>query len=270
MERSKYVSRPADAAGHIAYTPDEDAVWAELYARQTGAIAGRACGEFLDGLSLLDLPADHVPQLAEVSKALFPATGWKVVQVPALIPFSKFCALLANREFPAASFVRRRDELDYLEEPDIFHEVFGHTPLLTNPWFADFTQAYGRLGLSASEAACEFLARLYWFTVEFGLIRKREGLRIYGGGILSSIRETVYALESTAPQRKPFELIEVLRTPYRIDIVQPVYFVIEDFRELFDLRRVDLLEEIERVRGLGLLPALFEPAPSDHPHRRAA
>lgn len=270
MKRSKYLSRPADAAGRITYTADEDAVWADLYARQSSAIAGRACQEFLDGLCQLSLPSDRVPQLPEVSAALSRTTGWKVVQVPALIPFSRFCALLANREFPAATFVRRRDELDYLKEPDIFHEVFGHTPLLTHPWFADFTQAYGRLGLGASESACEFLARLYWFTVEFGLIRKPEGLRIYGGGILSSIRETVCALESADCLRKPFELIEVLRTPYRIDIVQPVYFVIEDLRQLHDLRQVDLLEEIARVRGMGLLPPLFDPPPADPPQRRAA
>lgn len=271
MTRARYVSRKVGRDGRIAYTADENAVWAELYARQNALVQGRACDEFLQGLQLLRIPPDHVPQLKEISAPLQRATGWSVVPVPALIPFSRFCGLLAKRQFPAATFLRRRQDLDYLQEPDIFHEVYGHTPLLTNPWFADFTEAYGRLGLSAGPEAEPFLARLHWFTVEFGLVQQHGGRRIYGGGILSSIRETTTALDSSRAEHRPFDLIEVLRTPYRIDIVQPRYFVIEDFRQLQALRQVDLIEEIRRVRALGLLPAPFETesAAGESPRRAA-
>lgn len=270
-----YVSHLADASGRIAYTKDEDAVWAELYARQEQAIRGRACEEFLHGLDLLKFPHDRVPQLGEVSRVLRRETGWEVAPVPALIPFQDFCELLAARRFPAATFVRHRDELDYLKEPDIFHELFGHAPLLTNPYFAEFTHAYGRIGLTASAEERIFLARLYWFTVEFGLIRKPGAdLRIYGGGILSSIKETEYAIASDAPQRQRFDALEALRTPYRIDILQPVYFVLEDLKELFELARADLPGLIAQACRLGLHPPRFTGPAQEEPgcrqHRKAA
>ncbi|MDR3417689.1 MAG: phenylalanine 4-monooxygenase [Nevskia sp.] len=260
--QSQYASRPPDRAGEVHYTEQEHAIWAELFARQKRAIPGRACDEFLQGLDLLRLPEHRVPQLGEVSRALRRETGWEVAYVPALIPIGDFFALLAERRFPAATFVRTRDELDYLQEPDIFHEIFGHTPLLTNRYFADFTQAYGRLGLAASPEQREFLARLYWFTVEFGLMRKPGGsLRIYGGGILSSIGETEYAAGSERPQRLRFDPLRALRTPYRIDIMQPLYYVIEDLRELFELTRRDLPGLVREAARLGLLsPAYPEPA----------
>jgi phenylalanine-4-hydroxylase len=257
---TKYVARKPDASGAIRYTDAEHAIWAELYARQRAAIDGAACDEFIHGFELLNLPRDRVPQLGEVSKVLKRETGWELAPVPALIPFDEFFELLAARRFPAATFVRRREELDYLEEPDIFHELFGHTPLLTNPYFAEFTHTYGRLGRAASEEERVFLARMYWFTVEFGLMRKPGAdLRIYGGGILSSIGETGYVLRSDKPQRRRFDLLDALRTPYRIDIMQPLYYVIEDLRELYDLTRIDLMAKVDEARRLGLFAPLFPP-----------
>lgn len=252
-----YVAHTPDASGKIRYSEEEHAIWAALYARQHSAIQDRACEEFVHGLDLLKLPEDRVPQLDEVSKALHRQTGWSVAPVPALIPIDRFFELLADKRFPAATFVRTREEFDYLQEPDIFHEIFGHAPLLTNPWFAGFTEAFGRLGLATPAEDHEALARLYWFTVEFGLLQKPgQPLRIYGGGILSSVGETVYAL-GPQPQRRPFRLAEVLRTPYRIDIMQPLYYVIEDLRELAALTRADMPAQIAEARRLGLYPPLF-------------
>lgn len=261
MGKTAYVAREPDRRGHVRYSAEEHAVWADLYARQRPAIEHKACDEFMRGLELLKLPHDHIPQLQEVSTALRRETGWSVVPVPALIPFERFFQLLADRQFPAATFVRRRESLDYLQEPDIFHELFGHAPLLTQPHFAEFTRAYGRLGLAARPEERVHLERLYWFTVEFGLVHQPgAALRIYGGGILSSIGETSHAL-SDAPQRRRFDLLEVLRRPYRIDIMQPLYYVIEDFRQLFDFLRDEPLAKLAEARRLGSLPPLFGPAP---------
>lgn len=256
---TKYVAREPDANGVVHYTDAEHAIWAELYARQRPAIERHACAEFLHGLELFCMPIDRVPQLGEISKVLKRETGWEVARVPALIPFSEFFALLADRKFPAATFVRSREEMDYLQEPDIFHELFGHTPLLTNPYFAGFTQTCGRLGLAAAKEDRVFLARMYWFTVEFGLMQTPGGaLEIYGGGILSSIGEAAYAM-SEAPQRRRFAIVDALRTPYRIDIMQPLYYVIEDLRELYELARTDVMAQVAQARRLGLFAPLFEP-----------
>lgn len=266
---SSYLSRPPNAAGVVPYSDDEHAIWSLLHARQTVAVRDTACAEFLQGLDLLKLPSDRIPQLGEVSARLRRETGWEVAAVPALIPFSQFFALLASKRFPAATFIRRREHLDYLQEPDLFHELYGHAPLLTDPDFAAFTEIYGRIGLAASKEDRAFLARLYWFTVEFGLIgsgnalngRARPGdLKIYGGGILSSPGETAYAL-SAAPRITPFDLLDVLRTPYRIDILQPQYFVLESLRALQALTRIDLLAAVAEARRLGLHPPLFPPKP---------
>lgn len=257
---SKYLSRTPEADGLVRYSDEENAIWAELYARQEQAIQGKACDEFLEGLDLLNMPRDRVPQLAEVSTKLKRATGWEVATVPALIPFGEFFKLLANKQFPAATFIRTREDLDYLQEPDIFHELFGHTPLLTNPWFAEFTHHYGKLGLAASKEDRVVLARMYWFTVEFGLLQKPgEDLRIYGGGILSSIGETHYAFSSNVALRKRFDLVDSLRTPYRIDIMQPLYFVLEDLRELYELSQIDLMAKVAEARSMGLHEPLFAP-----------
>lgn len=256
---SSYVAHRPDAAGRVRYSAAEDAIWAELYARQAAAVQGKACDEFIHGLELLRLPADRVPQIPEVSAVLRRETGWEVAPVPALIPIEDFFALLAARRFPAATFVRRREELDYLREPDIFHELFGHTPLLTNRYFAEFTEAYGKLGLAADAEQRVYLARLYWFTVEFGLLRQPDGgLRIYGGGILSSIGETRYAWSGAAAQRRRFSVLDALRTPYRIDIMQPLYYVIDGLRELYEIARSDVLAQVAQARRLGLFAPAFE------------
>lgn len=250
--KSTYAAKPVDAEGNTTYTEEENRVWHDLITRQIPIVKKRACGEYLHGLDLLNLSHDKVPQCPEVSKILGQATGWKLEPVPALIPFDHFFNLLANRKFPAATFIRRREELDYLEEPDIFHEVFGHCPMLTNQACADFTHTYGKLSLNASPEDQAMLAKLYWFTIEFGLIKTAAGLRTYGGGILSSKNETIYCIDSDIPERKPFDVIEVLRTPFRIDIMQPIYFVIDSFDVLFNLIDMDLIGLIQQARKLGM------------------
>ncbi|MGY6629742.1 MAG: phenylalanine 4-monooxygenase [Wenzhouxiangella sp.] len=256
---TKYEAKVPDENGIIPYSDDEHAVWADLYARQIKIVEERACKEFLDGLEILDLPRDRIPQPKEVSRTLLERTGWQVEPVPALINFDRFFKLLAERRFPAASFIRSREEMDYLQEPDIFHEIFGHTAMLTHQAFADFTEAYGKAGVKASKQERVFLARLYWFTVEFGLLQTADGLKIYGGGIASSPGETLYSMESPEPIRRPFDPIDALRTPYRIDIYQTVYYILDRMDDLFDLARADLLALIREARALGQFEATYPP-----------
>ena len=253
-----YIAKPVDAHGNADYNDIENQTWHELITRQTPIVQGRACDEYLHGLELLQLPQDKIPQCPDVSRVLTKATGWALEPVPALIPFDHFFYLLANRKFPAATFIRRYEEIDYLEEPDIFHEVFGHCPMLTNPACADFTHTYGKLGLTATPEEQVMLARLYWFTIEFGLIKTANGLRAYGGGILSSKSETTYCVESPIPKRKTFDVMDVLRTPYRINIMQPIYFVIDNFNVLFDLIKMDLIALIHEAERLGMYAPVFE------------
>ncbi len=245
-----YVSKPVDAKGYADYTKEEDSVWHDLISRQQKIIINRGCDEYIHGLKLLNLPQDRVPQCHEVSKVLQETTGWALEPVPALIPFEKFFTLLANRRFPAATFIRTREDFDYIKEPDLFHEIFGHSPMLTNPAYAQYAEHYGKLGLSATPAERVKLARLFWFTVEFGLIETPAGIRAYGGGILSSIEETVYSIESTIPERRPFDVIDALLTPYRIDIKQPIYFVIKNFNQLFELAETDLMALVRKTNNL--------------------
>jgi phenylalanine-4-hydroxylase len=256
---TQYVSRQSDEKGIIHWSDEENAVWRDLVARQLDIIQGRACDQFMHGLQLLDLPADRIPQLAEVNKVLERETGWQVAEVPALINFDEFFRLLANKRFPVATFIRTREEFDYLQEPDIFHEIFGHCPLLTNPAFAHFTHTYGKLGYAASKQDRVYLARLYWFTVEFGLLRQQGDLRIYGGGILSSPGETIYALESDKPERYAMDPVEALRTPYRIDIMQPVYYVLDNLDALFEISDMDIMALVEKAKALGLHKPKFPP-----------
>ena len=248
QNKTTYIAKTAGKNGIAAYTKDENAIWQILFARQQTVIQDRACDEYIHGLQLLNLPQDRIPQCKEVSSVLQAMTGWILEPVAALISFDHFFYLLANRRFPAATFIRRKEELDYVQEPDIFHEIFGHCPLLTNPAYAAFVYTYGQLGLNASPKERILLARLFWFTIEFGLIKSSKGLRAYGGGILSSIKETVYCLESTVPERHPFAVMDALRTPYDIDVVQPVYFVMEDFEQLYDLINMDLMELVRRAQ----------------------
>lgn len=256
---SKYEAKVPDENGIIHYTDDEHRIWSELYDRQMDIIPGRVCDEFLAGLRALDLPRDRIPQPADVSAVLREKTGWEVAPVPALINFDRFFELLSQRRFPAASFIRTRDEMEYLQEPDIFHEIFGHTAMLTHQAFADFTEAYGKAGVNASKKERVLLARLYWFTVEFGLLSAPDGVRIYGGGIASSPGETVYAVESPEPIRRPFDPLDALRTPYRIDIYQTVYYVLDRMDDLFELAEQDLLGLIRKARALGEFEPTYPP-----------
>lgn len=247
---TNYVAKTIDENGNAAYTADENQVWQELITRQQAIVKNRGCNEYLKGLDLLDLPQNRIPQCHEISKVLRDITGWTLEPVPALISFDHFFKLLANRKFPAATFIRRKEELDYLQEPDIFHEIFGHCPLLTNPAYAEFTHMYGKLGVNATHEERVLLARIFWFTIEFGLMKTPQGLRAYGGGILSSINETVYSIESDVPKRVPFDLFEALATPYRIDVIQPIYFVINNFDELYNIIEIDLMDYIRKNQFL--------------------
>jgi len=258
-KNNKYIAHQPDHQGFVQYTDEENETWSILYNRQIELIKGRACDEYIQGVADLGLSADHIPQLPHVNEVLLDKTGWQVAPVAALISFEEFFQLLANRKFPAATFIRRREELDYLQEPDIFHEIFGHCPLLTDPSYAEFSQTYGKLGLSASKEERVFLARLYWFTIEFGLMQTQQGMRIYGGGILSSKEETVYSLESDQPERHPLEVLDVLRTPYRIDVLQRIYYVINDLSDLHRLTEMDLMGLVTTARKMGMLPSLYPP-----------
>lgn len=252
---TQYVSHTPDEQGYIAYTDEENETWSTLIERQLPRLEGQVCREYIDALGLMDFPRDRIPQLPDVSRVLQEHTGWSVAPVPALIDFTSFFALLANRQFPAATFIRSAHDLDYLEEPDIFHEIFGHTPLLTDYRFAAFSEAYGKAGLAADKRDHAMLARLFWFTVEFGLIETPEGLRSYGAGVVSSPGELDYALHSDLPQRRPFDALDALRTPYRIDIFQTVYYTLDSFDTLFELANSDLIPLIQKARRLGM----FEP-----------
>jgi phenylalanine-4-hydroxylase len=218
------------------FTRDEHDVWDLLFARQQEALADRAVQGFGRGLDLLRLSRPGIPNLDELNERLFGRTGWTVVSVPGLVPDEVFFEHLRHRRFPAGNFIRKRAQLDYLEEPDVFHDVFGHVPLLADPEMADFMQLLGERGLEALGAgALHRLARLYWYTVEFGLARQNGELRIYGAGILSSHGESRFSLESPVPQRVPFDLERVLRSPYRSDAFQARYFVVDNFQDVIDL-----------------------------------
>jgi phenylalanine-4-hydroxylase len=223
-----------------AYSAEEHGIWRTLFHRQEKILRERACPEFLAGLVGLGVAAGGIPDFRRLNALLGAATGWTIVAVPGLVPDDVFFAHLANRRFPATRFIRRADQLDYLQEPDIFHDVYGHVPMLMNPIFADYMQAYGQGGLKAlGLGSLHRLARLYWYTVEFGLIRSPSGIRIYGSGIVSSKGESIYCLESPVPNRLGFDLLRIMRTEYRIDDFQESYFVIDDFDQLFAATQPD-------------------------------
>ncbi|MFY2506945.1 phenylalanine 4-monooxygenase [Vibrio pectenicida] len=261
---SEYVSKPINKQGFVDWSSEEDQIWHDLVSRQLELVNERACKEYLRGLELLDLPVDRVPQLPEINKILQRETGWKVEPVPALINFDRFFALLADKKFPVATFLRSREEFDYLQEPDFFHEIFGHCAMLTNPEFARFTETYGKLGRDADSKERVYLARLYWFTIEFGLVREAQDYKIYGGGILSSPGETLYALDGEQPVREEFDIHTVLRTPYRIDIMQPAYFILNDIEQLYQLSQEDLMSHVRKAMKVGLLPPLFKSKEKTH------
>ena len=244
-----------------AYTPAEHEIWSTLYARQSHLLPGRACDVFLNGLDALDLHRGGIPDFARINEDLRRLTGWTVVAVPGLVPDEVFFDHLAHRRFPAGRFIRRPDQLDYLQEPDVFHDVFGHVPMLTDPIFADYMQAYGKGGLKAlGRGQLHNLARLYWYTVEFGLLDTKAGRRIYGAGIVSSHAESIFALDDPSPNRLGFDLERVMRTPYRIDDFQQVYFVIPSLQALLDATLQDFGPIYPRLEQAGDIPiAAIEP-----------
>ena len=273
-EKQPYLSHQPDSQGHIHYSDDENAMWQALLTRQAKQIPNRACSAYIEGLEKLNLPSTHIPQLHDIDEILQATTGWQTAAVPALISFGKFFKLLANKRFPVATFIRRFEDMDYIEEPDVFHEIVGHCPLLTHPAFAAFNETYGKLGLDASKEERWFLARLYWFTIEFGLVGSHpDNRRIYGGGILSSPSETIYTLNGSdtlqqsnhqqqpqnQPEHRAFDLLDVLRTPYRIDHIQPIYYVIDDLDTLFDIVDSDIMGKVKQAMALGLFEPTYAP-----------
>ena len=235
---------------YAQYTAADHDLYRRLHERQARQLDGLACQEFIDALRQLG-DATAIPRFDEVSERLMKATGWQIVGVPGLIPEENFFALLADRKFPVTDWIRKPEEFDYVVEPDIFHDLFGHVPLLFNPVFADYMQAYGKGGLKAATlGACENLARLYWYTVEFGLIRQNDGgVRAYGAGILSSAGELKFSVTSPETKRVPFDLERIMRSQYKIDTYQATYFVIDRFDQLFQATAPDFTPIYERVRA---------------------
>ncbi|PZO12847.1 MAG: phenylalanine 4-monooxygenase [Burkholderiales bacterium] len=238
-----------------AYTAADHDTYRRLYERQTALLPGLACDAFIEALPSLGIK-DRIPQFEEINERLKPATGWELVAVPGLIPERPFFDLLAHRRFPVTDWIRKPEEFDYIVEPDVFHDLFGHVPLLFNPVFADYVQRYGAGGLKAHDlGAGELLSRLYWYTIEFGLIHQADGLRAYGAGILSSSGELRHSVTSPKPQRIALDLLRCMRTRYKIDDYQATYFVIDSFDELFEKTAPDFAPLYESVRALGELAA---------------
>lgn len=240
--------------GWADYTPAEHALWRTLFQRQEKILPNRVVHAFLDNLERLDIAAQGIPDFNRMNEVLYAATGWQVVAVPGLVPDDVFYRHLAARRFPAGNFIRRPDQLDYIEEPDVFHDVFGHVPMLMHPVFADYVQAYAAQALETDPADLNRLDRLYWYTVEFGLIEADAGVRIYGAGIVSSGSESVFSLESPSPNRVAFDMARVMRSEYRIDDFQPTYFVIKNADQLYDLVRGDLDKVFAQVRDQPDIP----------------
>jgi phenylalanine-4-hydroxylase len=248
------------------YTEEEHGIWRFLFERQQRLLGGRGCREYLDGLQGLGVAAGGIPEFERLSDILDRATGWRIVAVPGLVPDEVFFGFLARRRFPSTCFIRSRDQLDYLQEPDVFHDIYGHVPMLMNPVFADYMQAYGQGGLKARRLGhLKQLARLYWYTVEFGLIGTPAGLRIYGSGILSSAGESVYCLDDARPRRLRFDLRRIMRTDYHIDRYQETYFVIDDFEQLFAATRADFAPIYRELDALPeIAPDQMVPGDSDY------
>lgn len=240
------------------YSAQDHAVWKTLFERQTALLPGLACAEFVEGMRQLPISAQGIPNFAELNGVLQPQTGWQVVAVPGLVPDEVFFEHLANRRFPSGNFIRSANQLDYLQEPDVFHDVFGHVPMLMHPVMADFIQLYGEAGLRAQRIGkLTELARVYWYTVEFGLVKEQvqgergveEALRIYGAGIASSFTESGFAVQSASPHRIGFDLERVMRTRYRIDDFQECYFVLDSLDDLLALARIDFDPIYERLNS---------------------
>ena len=240
------------------YTPTDHQVWATLFRRQREVLVGRACDAFLQAQDAMGMTPDAIPKFTDLNEALRAATGWELVGVEGLLPELVFFDHLANRRFPVTWWIRKPEQMDYLSEPDLFHDLFGHVPLLMDPVFADYLQCFGHGGVKAhgiGEDALMLLSRLYWYTVEFGLIRQDDGLRIYGSGIVSSKGESIHCLESIAPNRLGFDLERIMRTRYRIDTYQKTYFVIDSFEQLMAATEPDFAPIYERLAKDESIPA---------------
>jgi phenylalanine-4-hydroxylase len=240
------------------YSAADHATWATLYARQREVLVGRASDAFLAAQDAMGMTPDRIPKFSELNRVLEGATGWTLIGVEGLLPELDFFDHLANRRFPVTWWIRKPEQIDYIEEPDLFHDLFGHVPLLMNPVFGDYMQSYGRGGVKAhgiGAEALQTLTRLYWYTVEFGLIRQADGLRIYGSGIVSSTGESIHSLESAAPNRIGFDLERIMRTRYRIDSYQKTYFVIDSFEQLMDATAPDFAPIYARLARQDSIPA---------------
>jgi phenylalanine-4-hydroxylase len=240
------------------YSADDHATWAQLYARQRELLVGRASDEFLIAQDAMGMTPDRIPKFDDINRVLGEATGWTLIGVEGLLPELDFFDHLANRRFPVTWWIRKPEQIDYIEEPDLFHDLFGHVPLLMNPVFAEYMQAYGKGGVKAhgiGPEALQNLTRLYWYTVEFGLIQQPDGLRIYGSGIVSSKGESIYCLESDASNRIGFDLERIMRTRYRIDSYQKTYFVIDSFEQLIRATEPDFTPIYARLAQQPSIPA---------------
>lgn len=241
-----------------SYTREDHATWTALFNRQQEVLVGRACREFVDNQRRFGMTPGAIPKFDELNRVLARATGWTLVGVEGLLPELTFFDHLANRRFPVTWWIRRPDQIDYIAEPDLFHDLFGHVPLLLNPVFADYMQAYGAGGVKAHHLGPEalvHLTRLYWYTVEFGLIQQDDGLRIYGSGIVSSKGESIHCLESAAPNRIGFDMRRIMRTRYRIDTYQKTYFVIDSFEQLMDATAPDFTPIYAKLAKQESIPA---------------
>ncbi len=255
-----------------SYTKTDHATWATLFARQQDVLPGRASTTFLDNLARMQMQGDGIPKFDDLNWVLRKVTGWELIGVEGLLPELTFFEYLANRRFPVTWWIRKPEQLDYLSEPDLFHDLFGHVPLLMEPVFADYMQAYGRGGVKAHAVGADalmHLTRLYWYTVEFGLIREPGGLRIYGSGIVSSKGESIHCLESAAPNRIGFDLKRIMQTRYRIDTFQKTYFVIDSYDQLMDATRPDFVPIYAQLATHESVPAGAVLA-TDHVHQRGS
>jgi phenylalanine-4-hydroxylase len=271
--RGDYARAGADYTcpqNYAAYTAADHDTYRRLYERQSALLPGLASDAFIEALPSLGA-SDRIPRFEEVNERLHKATGWELVGVPGLIPEVPFFTLLANRKFPVTDWIRQPEEFDYIVEPDIFHDLFGHVPLLFNPVFSDYVQRYGQGGLKAQGlGSCEMLSRLYWYTIEFGLIRQPNGLRAYGAGILSSAGELPYAVQSPEPQRLPLQLERTMRTRYKIDTYQQTYFVIDSLEQLFEMTAADFAPLYQQLQGLPEFAANAQEATLPAPAAAAA
>jgi phenylalanine-4-hydroxylase len=241
-----------------SYVREDHATWATLFRRQQEILVHRACREFLDNQRQFGMTPDAIPKFDDLNRVLKMTTGWVLIGVEGLLPELTFFDHLANRRFPVTWWIRKPEQIDYIAEPDLFHDLFGHVPLLLNPVFADYMRAYGCGGVKAHSIGAEALVnltRLYWYTVEFGLIKQSDGLRIYGSGIVSSKGESIHCLESPAPNRIGFDMQRIMRTRYRIDTYQKTYFVIDSFEQLMDATRPDFTPIYDALRKQESVPA---------------